>query len=276
MDSQIGLFNKLKVNRILNQGAYLDSDFGEILLPKKFVSSELKIDDEIDVFIYNDSEDRLIATTEEPYAERDQFACLEVKDVVPFGAFLDWGLSKDLLLPKNQMHQPLYSGDKCVVRVCIDEESNRLYATSKITKFLEAECTEFESGDEVEVLVYEFTDLGASVIVDGDFRGVVHKSDMIKDIQVGDMLSLYVKSFTEDSRMNLAFRKPGFKGVLDSKDQIIDVLINGDGFLELHDKSSPEAIREKLQMSKKTYKEAIGRLYKDGRIKILKDRIQLK
>jgi len=276
LSNNIGQFNLLKVDRILSQGAYLSLESGgDVLLPKRQVPNDLEVGDEIDVFLYNDSEDRIIATVDEPFAELGQFACLEVTDVVKFGLFLDWGLPKDLLVPQSEVVRPLYNGDRCVVRVCLDEESNRLYATTKITGFLEINCSDFKEGDQVDAMIYEFSDLGASVIVDGDYRAILHKSDMTEDLKIGDQKSFYVKSFTEDYRMNLSLRKPGFRGILDSKTLILNLLKESNGVLKLHDKSSPEEIRNVLKISKKAFKQSIGRLYKDGLINISADGIQL-
>lgn len=272
---RIGDYNELEVLKETDFGMYLDSDEGEILLPKKYVPEGLVPGDRINVFIYKDSEDRLIATTAEPKAKVGDIAYLEVKDTNRYGAFLDWGLEKDLLVPFSEQKIRMVTGNKYFVKVYFDEESKRIVATSRINRHIHKDVSNLKEGQEVELLVYKFTELGVSVIIDCKYLGVVYKNDIFVKLNIGDKLRGYISKVREDGKIDVSIRKRGFGKVLDSKDVIMKKLEESGGFLQLTDKTSPELIQETLQMSKSAFKKAIGMLYKQRQIEITDTGIRL-
>ncbi|MCU0389483.1 MAG: S1-like domain-containing RNA-binding protein [Thermoflexibacter sp.] len=259
------------------QGLYLDSDKGELLLPNKYIPESVKIGDKLNVFIYSDSEDRLIATTLKPYAQEGEFACLTVKQISKIGAFLDWGLEKDLFVPIKEQHKPMDVGERHVVRVCLDLRTDRLLGVSKIGSFLEKDTSEFQIGQEVKLMVYEFTTLGIMCIVNNRFAGMLYKNEVFKELEIGEQIKGYIKNIREeDDKIDLSLRKEGFDGIKNQADVILLNLKQNNGFLPYGDDSSPEDIKQQFQMSKKTFKRLIGNLYKQGKIVILEHGIKLK
>jgi hypothetical protein len=274
---KIGKFNLLKVVKKTPQGLYLDSDKGELLLPNKYIPESVKIGDKLNVFIYSDSEDRLIATTLKPYAQEGEFACLTVKQISKIGAFLDWGLEKDLFVPIKEQHKPMDVGERHVVRVCLDLRTDRLLGVSKIGSFLEKDTSEFQIGQEVKLMVYEFTTLGIMCIVNNRFAGMLYKNEVFKELEIGEQIKGYIKNIREeDDKIDLSLRKEGFDGIKNQADVILLNLKQNNGFLPYGDDSSPEDIKQQFQMSKKTFKRLIGNLYKQGKIVILEHGIKLK
>jgi predicted RNA-binding protein (virulence factor B family) len=259
---QVGRFNKLKVVKEVPFGLYLDSSKGEILLPKKYIPPHTKVGDELDVFIYTDSEDRLIATTLIPKAQVGDFACLEVVQVTPFGAFLDWGLEKDLFVPLKEQHRKMLLGKKYVVKVVLDQRTERVIGVGKIGAFLEKKYIDLEEGEEVQLFVYEETDLGFMCIINNKYAGILYRNEVFKKLDVGEVIVGYIKKIREDQKIDLSLRKGGFSGVQHEQQIIIDKLEQADGFLPYNDDSSPEDIKRIFQMSKKTFKQLIGNLYK--------------
>jgi len=272
---EIGRVNALKVLKLAPHGLYLEAGELDILLPSKQVPVGTSEGDVLEVFIYTDSEDRLIATMASPKVERDEIACLVVKDSANFGAFLDWGLEKDLFLPKNEQVTGLYEGDLCVVLVCLDEETDRLYATTRLRDILPSVCFDYKRGQKVDYLVQEINEHGAQVVIDQAYRGMIYKDDLTQDLDVGDAGKAYIKMKRDDGKLKLCLQEPGFKGVLDVKPMIIDRIDQKGGFIALNDDSDPEAIRREFSISKKAFKKAIGSLYKDGRIVIEENGIRL-
>lgn len=272
---KIGEFNELVVLKETDFGVYLISDEDEILLPKKYVPEGLTIGDKINVFIYKDSEDRLVATTITPKAKVGDIAYLEVKDTNRYGAFLDWGLEKDLLVPFSEQKMKMVAGNKYFVKVYFDEKSKRIAATSRINKYISKEVSDLNEGEEVDLLAYKFTELGVSVIINGKYMGVVYKNDIFIRIDVGDKLKGYISKIREDGKIDVSIRKRGFNKVIDSKEAILQKLQEANGFLPLTDKSSPEEIEENLEMSKSAFKKAIGMLYKQRKIEITDSGIKL-
>jgi len=273
----IGKFNTLQIVKRTPQGLYLDSDKGEILLPNKYIPEAIEIGDSVDVFIYTDSEDRLIATTLKPYALLDEFACLEVKHTTTFGAFLDWGLEKDLFVPLKEQHRMMQEGQKYVVRVCLDARTERLIGVSKLAAFLSKDTENLQEGQEVSLLVHEFTTIGIMCIIDNEYSGMLYKNEVFKSLRVGDVLNGYIKNVRDgDGKIDISLRKEGFKGIRDESDIIIESLKENDNFLPYNDDSTPEEIKHQFQMSKKTFKKLIGILYKQGKIVILDGGIRLK
>lgn len=265
---RIGDYNELEVVKERDFGVYLDSDEGEILLPQKYIPEGLAIGDKINVFIYRDTEDRLIATTITPNARVGDIAFLEVKDTNRYGAFLDWGLEKDLLVPFGEQMIRMNKGSWYFVYVYFDEESGRVAATSKINRHLLKEVKDLAEGDEVDLLVYKFTELGVSVIINNKYSGVVYNNDIFINLNIGDKLKGYISKIREDGKIDVSIRKRGFNKILDSKEVILQKLEEENGFLPLTDKTSPEGIQETLGMSKGAFKKAIGMLYKQRKIEI--------
>lgn len=272
---EIGKYNQLEVKKISSFGAYLASEVGEIFLPQKYAPDGLKPGDVINVFIYLDSDDRLIATSQIPKAQVGEFAVLEVKDNSPIGAFLDWGLEKDLFVPFSEQLVPMKKREKYLVRLYLDR-SERIAASAKIGKFLETEIIPLKIGEEVDLMIYEFTDLGAKVVINGLYAGLLFRNELYGKPVLGTRLKGYVNKIREDKKIDVTLRKSGYSGIDGSKERIMKTLVASGGFLPLSDKSSPDLIGEVLKMSKKTFKKAIGSLYKDGFIELTEESIKLR
>lgn len=271
----IGNYNRLKIARINASGAFLSSSAGEILLPGRLVPKGAEPGAMLDVFIYVDSEDRLTATTKRPRAVVGDIAVLKVKDNVTVGTFLDWGLEKDLLLPFGEQTAPLRRGEQVLVRVYL-HTSGRIAASTKLDKFLKpADGTLFE-GDEVDLQVYAFSDLGAKVIINNSFAGLLFRNELVITPSCGERLRGYVKKIREDGKIDVTLRKGGAQEAAADREIILEALKAQGGFLPLNDRSTPEAIAELLRLSKKSFKKAIGGLYKDGLIDMTADGIRLK
>ncbi len=273
MQLAIGNYNTLTITKETPQGLYLASSEGEILLPGKYIPPDYQwaafhLEQALKVFVYTDSEDRLVATTLSPKATADSFAALEVKDTTQFGAFLDWGLEKDLLLPFKEQAYPVRAGDTVVVRVMLDHRSRRVIAVSKIESFFDQDPHSLQPGQPVTLLVYGQSPLGYKVVVDQQYGGMVYQNEVFQPLQKGDTVQGFVKKIREDHKLDISLQKPGFEHVLDAKAQIMFQLRQAGGQLPYHDKSAPEDIEQVFNMSKKTFKKAIGGLYKEGKISI--------
>lgn len=272
----IGEYNLLTIDRIVSPGAFLvDEEGNDILLPNKYLPSNPVIGDKINVFVYNDSEDRIIATTLTPKITLNEFAFLRVKDVNRFGAFMDWGLEKDLLVPFNEQNQRMEIDRWYIVRLLLDTKTNRLLASNKLNKFIETDFISVEIGEEVDLIVIEKVELGYQMIVNHVHRGLAYASETFRELNVGETLKGYVKNIREDGKIDISLQKQGYENVEPSSMQILDLLKEHNGFLQLTDKSEPEAIYSLLQMSKKTFKKAIGGLYKKNLIRIAEDGLHL-
>ncbi|MBF0301709.1 MAG: hypothetical protein HQK73_01600 [Desulfamplus sp.] len=266
---EIGSYNDLVVQREVSFGFYLNPKEEEVLLPSKYVPPEgLKPGDSIRVFVYTDSEDRPIATTLTPTAIVGDFACLEVKDIAPFGAFLEWGLEKDLFIPKNEMLLPFTKGEHHVVKVCLDKESGRVYATAKIEENCSKYMAGIAEGMAAELLIYGITKLGCKAIINNTHYGILYKNETFEPLAVGDRTKGYIHRIREDGKIDLRLKKPGYSSVSESTVKILDVLKQEGGFVACHDKSSPDIIMQKFGMSKKEFKRSIGNLYKERKIEI--------
>lgn len=272
---RIGNNNTLKVIKEVDFGMYLESDQGEILIPKKYVPEGTKIGDELDVFVYTDSEDRLIATTLSPIAVVGEFATMTVKDVTDFGAFLDWGIQKDLLVPNNEQHRKLYKGQKTVVHVCLDPRTSRVIGVGKLNPFLSKDPTGLEEKQAVDLLIYDETDLGYMAIIDSQYAGMLYRNEVFEPLEVGDTRTGYIRKIREDGKIDLRLSKEGVAAITDGKDIVLEKLKAENGFLPYHDKTDADIIKEVFQMSKKTFKKAIGGLYRDGAIVLLENGIKL-
>lgn len=271
----IGNYNRLKIARINASGAFLTSDEGEILLPGRFVPKEAEPGGLLDVFIYVDSENRLTATTRKPRAVVGDIAFLKVKDNVTVGTFLDWGLEKDLLLPFGEQLSPLRRGEQVLVKVYL-HASGRIAASARLDKFLSpADGTLFE-GDEVDLQVYAFSDLGAKVAINNRFAGLLFRTELIITPACGERMRGYVKKIQEDGKIDVTLRKGGAQEAAEDRDIVLQALKAHNGMLPITDKSTPEAIAQLLRLSKKSFKKAAGGLYKEGLIEMGAEGIRLK
>lgn len=273
--ADVGKINRLKVLKELNFGLYLDGEeLGEILLPRRYVPEGVAIGDWIDVFIYLDSDDMLIATTEIPKAMVGECAYLKVVAITRIGAFLDWGLSKDLLLPFSEQHRPLEVDDSETVYVYIDN-SGRIAASSKLRKFLEEESYYFKPNDPVDLMVFNKTDLGYKAVVNGTHIGVIYKSEIFQPLRYGQKLKGFIKAIRDDKKIDLCLQLQNQDSRDALSEKILEQLKAHGGSSTLTDKSPPEAIYKKFGVSKANYKKALGRLYKERLIMIEKHRITL-
>lgn len=272
----IGQHNTLRVDRILDQGAYLEDQEGNsVLLPKRYVSSNLKIDDELTVFIYNDSEDRPVATTEEPLVALNDFAMLKAVGNTKYGTFMDWGLAKDLLVPFREQNKEMREGYYYLIYLYLDEETNRLVGSNKITKYLKSIKPDLKYGEEVDLIVWNKTDLGVKVIVNGAHQGLLYNNEIFNEIKMGDRIKGFVKLIREDNKLDISLQKQGYSNIEPNAKKILEKLESNRGFVALNDKSDPELIVAALGMSKSTFKKSIGALYKLRKISIDKDGIRL-
>lgn len=217
----LGNYNELEIAREVDFGVYLTSDDGDILLPGKYLPEGAKVGDKLRVFVYRDSEDRMIATTLEPYATINEFACLTCTDETPFGAFLDWGLEKDLLVPLNNQKNKMQVGRKYCVYVYLDESSDRVVATSKLGKYLHNEDIKLSEGDEVQLLVAGLTDIGMKVIINGEYMGILYKNEVFQDLRIGHKTTGYIKLIRPDNKIDVTLRKPGINQK-EEKDEAAD------------------------------------------------------
>ena len=272
----LGQTNKLIAFRRTENGIYLvDEDLNEVLLPNKYIPEGFELDDKIEVFLYKDSEDRIVATTLVPKINLNEYAALEAKMVGRFGAFFDWGLEKDLLVPYGQQAQKIEEGKFYVVYLYLDEISQRLAGTTKITGTLEKDSVELNIGDDVELIPYEETEIGYSAIVNNKYQGMLFKNEIFDTINFGDRLTGYVKKIRSDNKVDLSLQRFGYRSVDDNVEKLHKVLLDNNGSLALNDKSSPEVISEQLGMSKKLFKKAVGALYKQKRLEITENGIRL-
>lgn len=261
--AQVGKTNNLRVVKKISIGCYLDGgEHGEILLPRRYVPEDIKVDEYIDVFIYFDSEDRIIATTEEPKIKLGEIAMLKVVSVTHAGAFLDWGLPKDIFVPFREQKQRMEVDKWYIVALYIDYETNRLAASAKVDKFLDNTPPEYEAGQEVDILIYNKTDLGYSAIVNNAHWGILYENEVFRHLSRGKQLKAYIKKIRDDEKIDLILQKPGYEKVDDISKNILDKLEKNNGVLWLTDKSTPEEIYGLLGISKKVFKKAIGALYK--------------
>jgi uncharacterized protein len=272
----LGKMNPLKVVKTVDFGVYLDggSD-GEILLPTRYVPENCQVGDILSVFIYTDSEDRLIATNIKPYAMVGEFACLEVEAINEVGAFLDCGLMKQLLVPFREQRAKMQEGGRYPVFIYVDFESKRITASAKLEKFIDASHPELETGQQVDLMIYKKTDLGWKAIVNQQYSGVIYKNEVFQSLEIGQNLKGFVKQIREDDKIDLMLQKPGFEKIDDFSVKLLDLLKESDGFLLLTDKSPADEIYSRFGISKKTFKKAVGDLYKKRVILLEENGIRL-
>lgn len=273
----IGKINRLIVHRETDSGYYLKkkSCEDEVFMPPVLVSNEIKIDQILDVFVYLDSKGRMLATCKIPVAEVDEYALLQVIEVQEFGAFFKWGIEKDLLVPGNEQKIKVRKGEWHLVRICLEEETNRVYGTTKLGKYIQNSQFDIQEGDEVDVTPVEKTDLGYRSIINKKFIGLIYHGEIFTELKKNEGLKGIIKKIREDGLVDIALQSQGFKNLLSAKEKILEMLKNNQGESSLNDKSDPLLIQRELGMSKQTFKRAIGMLYKEKKIKIDKDKISL-
>ncbi|MCW4467972.1 S1-like domain-containing RNA-binding protein [Flavobacterium sp. MFBS3-15] len=272
---QIGKYNTLKIARDTKVGLYLTDGTEDILLPNKYVPKEFEVGQELIVFVYLDHEERKVATTLEPYILLNEFALLRVNYVNKFGAFLDWGLEKDLFVPFREQARPMEKGKRYLVFMYIDHETQRLAATSKINQFLDNSELTVAEGDEVNLIVSHITEKGINVIINELYKGLVYKNEVYDDLRTGDRITGYIKTIRPDNKIDVTLRQQGAAAIEPDAETVLDELRASRGFLRLNDDSHPEDIKTVLKMSKKSFKKAIGALYKQKLIEIKEDGIYL-
>lgn len=260
---KLGDYNTLRIARRSDIGLYLEGGMDtEILLPKRYVTDDMQVGDELRVFLYLDQEERLVATTEEPYAKVGDFACLECVWVNQYGAFLDWGLMKNLFCPFREQRQRMEVGKRYVVHVHIDRDSYRIMASAKVGKYLSADFPPYRQGDEVGILVWQRTDMGYKVIVDNQYYGLIYQNQVFQPIHVGDHLRAYISNVREDGKLDVALQHTGRQQTMDFAATLLQYLKEHNGVCDLGDKSEAEDIAQRFHVSKKTFKRAVGDLYK--------------
>lgn len=273
---KIGHYNELVVERATEHGLYLNPKADEVLLPSKYVPPDARPGDTLRVFVYHDSEGRAVATTLAPKAVVGEFAYLKAKDAALFGVFMDWGLEKDLLVPKNEQQDRLFPGKSYVVKVCLDPKTGRVYGSTRITQHCEKTVTDLSEGQQVSLLIYSITKIGIMAVINHQYSGMLYRSETYEPLSIGETRQGYVSRIREDGKIDLTLKQPGYGSISDSGTLVMKTLKQWDGFIPCHDKSAPDDIKRIFSMSKKEFKRAIGRLYKEGKI-ILSDKgIQIK
>lgn len=283
MELKLGQMNRLTVIKEVDFGVYLDGGEGEeILLPNRYVPETTKVGDELDVFLYLDQEERLIATTDEPIAQVGEFACLEVAWVNQYGAFLNWGLMKDLFCPFREQKKKMEIGDSYVVHVHIDEESYRIMASAKVEKWLlnvgqnnNGQRPPYHRGDKVKILIWQKTELGFKAIIDNKYAGLIYRDQIFKPVHTGDVMDAYIFNVRADGKIDLTLQQTGRQQTLDFSATLLQYLQNNGGRTYLHDKSEAEEIYDVFHVSKKVFKRAVGDLYKQRLITITPEGLRL-
>jgi uncharacterized protein len=265
---KVGEYNTLKVIREVAFGIYLDDGAEGILLPKRFMPPNVKIGDELSVFLYHDGEDRLIATTQKPKGILGDIVKLKCISLTPQGAFLDNGLMKDIFVPKSKQQRGMIPNGEYLVKIYLDEQTGRLAATEKIEPFLSNDDLTVQVLDEVDLTVYRRTDIGYVVIINNKHTGVLHHNEIYRDITAGDQFKGFIKKIYPDNKIDVSAGKPGYNRVEDETQKILRMLNENEGYLPYYDKSDPEEIYSFFGMSKKTFKMTVGNLYKQKKIRL--------
>lgn len=268
---KIGQYNTLRITKTVTFGMYLDGGkYGEILLPRRYVPEGYAVDDELEVFIYLDSEDRLIATTETPLTQVGECACLEVVDTSRAGAFLDWGLPKDLLVPVSEQESRMEKGDVNVVYTHLDERTESIIATSRLSKYLSELGHYFNTGQKVDLLIYGRSELGYKAVINHTHLGQLYENETFRALQVGDQVAGYIKRVRDDMKIDLSLQEPGKSHVVsdDLIARIVEHLRANGGSSTFSDKTTPELIYNEFQVSKAQFKRALGQLYKQKIVKL--------
>lgn len=272
---QAGIYHTLRVVKHVDFGIYLDGgDDVEILMPTRFVPQGVEDGDEIEVFIYHDNEGRLIATSQKPYGIVGDIVALEVRDKNEHGAFLNWGLMKDLFLPLSQQTSPIRVGGKYMVYIYVDEQTGRLAATERISRYISNEELAVAEGDEADFVVWRETDIGYAVIINNKHEGLVHYNEVFKELNTGDKVKGYIKAILPDNKVTVSLGKKGYQRIESEVDKVMRLLEENNGYLPYHDKSAPDEIYNFFGMSKKAFKMATGSLYKQRKISFTKTGIK--
>lgn len=272
---KIGKFNKLKVIEKHKGGAFLTDGKNRVYLPKIDVPSGTRTGDELSVFVYNDSKESLKATTVIPKAQLGEFACLTVKTVTEFGAFMDWGIEKDLFIPIREQYNRLNKGDKAVIHVIMNYEGNGVIGSTRIRRYFRKDISDLKTGMKVELLIYSKSKLGLLAIIDNKYSGLLYSNEIYSKIEVGSKITGYIKKLREDGKIDLSLKQQGYKAVMDERTVILNALKNAGGYLPLNDNSDPVEIKKLLGMSKKLFKKTIGGLFKNKAIIIEDDGIRI-
>ncbi|MBA3065234.1 GntR family transcriptional regulator [bacterium] len=260
---EIGKFNKLKVVKHVDFGVYLDGgELGEILMPIRYVPDGCKDNDVVEVFVYRDSEDRVIATTEQPYAVIDDFAFLKAVSVNNIGAFLDWGLMKDLFVPFREQEKTMEEGESYVVKIYLDTKSDRIAASSRLTRFLDKTPADYKEGQSVDLLICGLTDLGYKAVINDSHMGIIYKNEVFQKIDIGWNVKGFIKKIREDGKIDLSLQEAGHERIGGAAEIILSKIKEAGGFIPATDKSAPDVIYKLFGVSKKVYKKACGALYK--------------
>ena len=276
MSIELGKYNQLEVVKEVDFGVYLDGgEEGEILLPTRYVPEDCKIGDILNVFLYLDMDERLIATTLTLYVQVGQFACLEVSWVNEYGAFLNWGLMKDLFVPFREQKMKMQVGRKYVIHAHLDEESYRIVASAKVERYLSKDKPEYAAGDEVNILIWQKTDLGFKAIIDNKYSGLLYENEIFTSLETGMEMKAFVKQVREDGKVDVILQKPGFEKIDDFAKTLLDYIREQGGRISLNDKSPAEDIYDTFGVSKKTFKKGVGDLYKKRLISLHEDGITL-
>lgn len=274
---KIGELNTLKINRDTEPGLYLEAlDEEVVLLPNAYVTDDMQIDDEIEVFIYRDSEDRLVATTEEPYGMKNEFIIANVVDTMPFGAFIDWGLPKDLFVPKNKQKTPFKVGEKRIVRIIEDEDTNRLIGVEKVTSYLTKSTKDLKINQEVKLLIFAKTPLGFKVIVDNKYEGLIYKNEIFTKLEVSNNIKGYIKQIRDDGKLDISLQPIGKDIAKDiNGEKIIKLLKQNENHLPYNYKTDVNIVKKVFGISKKAYKRALTTLLELNKIKLDEEGISL-
>ena len=273
---KIGSYNHLVVESRSDFGLYLSSPEESILLPNKYVADDLNIGDSLEVFVYTDSEDRLVATTLKPAGIVGDFVFLKAKDVVSFGTFMEWGLEKDLLVPKNSQQDTMSPGKKYLTKICLDQKTQRVYGTTQISVNCDQNIKGLKVGQQVDLIIHSITRIGIMAVINNRYYGMLYLNETYQDLSVGDNCTGYIMRLREDKKIDLTLKKPGYESVKGSAQIIVTILKKAGGFIPCYDKSPPEDIKKFFSMSKKEFKKAVGGLYKKGILELKKDGISLK
>ncbi|WP_330441717.1 CvfB family protein [Flavobacterium sp. C4GT6] len=272
---EIGQYNTLKIQRDTSVGLYLTDGSKDVLLPNKYVPRKFEVGDELAVFVYLDHEERLVATTLKPYITLNDFAYLRVSYINKFGAFVDWGLEKDLFVPFKEQARPMEKSKRYLIHMHIDDKTGRLVGSSRTSKFLNNEVLTVEEGEEVDLIISHITEMGINVIINGKHKGLLYKDEVYQDLRTGDRVIGYVKLIRPDNKIDITLQKGGADSIEPNAQYILEELRESRGFIRLNDNSHPEDIKTVLKMSKKAFKKAIGSLYKQRLIEIKEDGIHL-
>jgi uncharacterized protein len=272
----IGQINRMRSLRQTSVGMFLGNEEGdEILLPMKYIPTEFQVDDELDVFVYLDSEDRPIATTLVPMAMRGDFVYLKVKEQTSIGAFLDWGLEKDLLIPYREQGASIEAGRRVLVHVYLDETTNRMAASTRVNKFLNKETDSLEEGLQVKILVTNPTELGYNVIIDNEYQGLLYSNELFQRVNTGDKLDAFISKVRADGKVDVRIQASGIPALEGNAKKVLDILTEAGGSIPVGDKTHPQEVYSVFEMSKKNFKKAAGALFKSKLIKISSKSIDL-